>query len=100
LFQSAEPVPDGGQGLFELRETRDQERNVRIEARSDLVAQGLNLLLDASGPAARDCELAASLATWFRGIPSIRVQRGDRSLPIPLAGSQRAFGRPRSFMSV
>jgi hypothetical protein len=44
LFQSAEPVRNGGQALLESCETRGQRLEIRIEARSNWVAHGLNLL--------------------------------------------------------
>jgi len=43
-FQTAEPVSNGGQALFELRQTRGERFYVWIEARPDWVAHGLNLL--------------------------------------------------------
>jgi hypothetical protein len=47
LFQSGETECNGGQVLLELPDLRGERREVRVGARSDLVAQGLNLL---SGP--------------------------------------------------
>jgi len=44
LFQAAKPVRNGGQALFELRETRGERFHVWIEARPDCVAHGLKLL--------------------------------------------------------
>jgi hypothetical protein len=83
LFQTVEPVRNGGQVLFELRETRGERLEVWIGARSDLVAQGLNLLFGASGPPARGRDSVAATATWFRGILSIRWRRVAGSVPIP-----------------